>query len=292
MSWSTSNAPKKAALTGMESHDGACYASGQRGLLIERVAEAEWDALFEDGPTGNGHAIRDVAVTDDGDRVWYCGDSGSFGYYDTAADSVEAHPGPYDLTSGFRSVAVTGPAGEERVHACDDNGKIVRVYLDGTDLSVEGVAVPGQGDAMTEVVDTGDSFHAADTAGALYYSEDGASWDREHVASTTIVALASSESGVVSVTDSGAVRRHQSLFGAGESETETLTSGVSSPEAVTAEQGNVVVVGAGGTVVVGEDDFRDASTDVDKNLLCVDLMDDGTVVAGGAEGVVLEGVPE
>lgn len=111
--WATASAPKGVQLTGVESFEGAAFATGRRGILVERTEPGRWDGVFTSGATGDGRGVLDLSLTDDGERVWFSGASGVFGYYDRRRGSVEAHPAPYDLTSDFRSVSANGEAGDE-----------------------------------------------------------------------------------------------------------------------------------------------------------------------------------
>ena len=291
--WAGATAPKKAQITGVESFEGAAFASGRRGLLIERTAPAEWEAVFRKGATGDGRGVLDLSLTDDGGRVWFCGASGTFGYYDRASGSVEPHAAPYDLTSNFVSVSVTGDAGEESVHAVDGSGRVLRVAVDGSTPQVKSVSVPGDGTGFTEIVDYDGTFYAADTSGYLYRSEDGRKWNKKRLAETTLKALSRTEPGLVAVSDGGTVYKHVSLFGEG-SRTKKTTPNLSSPNELEGSGETIVAVGGGGTVLVIDEAGR-ATTEpagTGKSLYAAEITADGTVIAAGSDGAIVEGTPK
>jgi len=290
--WASATAPKKAQITGVESFEGAAFASAKRGQLIERTGPDEWEAIFRKGATGDGRGLLDLSLTDDGARVWFCGASGIFGYYDRRSSSVEPHPAPYELTSNFSSVSVTGESGAESVHAVDGSGRVLRMTVDGSTPDVEGVSVPGDGTGFTEIVDDDGTLYAADTAGGLYRSEDGRKWRKERLAQTTIKALSRTEPGLVAVTDGGTIYKHVSLFTESD-RTKKTKPDLSSPHELEGNGETIVAAGGGGTVLVIDDAGRAShqETGTGKSLHGMEIMADGTIVAGGSDGAIVEGMP-
>lgn len=275
-------------LSGIESVGSTTVASGRDGVLLERAGTQDWRSLFLEGATGNGRGVFDVALTADRKRAWFCGASGTFGYYDRERGTVEPHVGPYDITSDFQSVSVRGESGSESVHAADDNGRIVRAGMDGESLTVEGVAIPGGGTAFAEIVDDGEFRYAADDDGNVFYTDDGTNWRRERLAETTIEGLAIANDGLAAVTDSGAVYRRISLPGDGR--TERLQPVIDSPSEIAAAGGRIAVAGGNGTAVLDGDGTVSLETiGTDKELTDVELLNGRKIVAIGADGVVVEG---
>lgn len=290
--WAVASAPKGVQLTGVESFEGTAFASGKRGVLIERTAPGEWEGVFIDGATDNGRSVLDLSLTDGGQRVWFSGASGVFGYYDREAGAVEAHPAPYDLTSNFRSISANGEAGNEEVHTVDGNGRVLRVTVDGADPTVKSVSVPGDGTGFTEIVDHDGVLYAADTAGFLYRSADGRKWEKKRLAETTIKALSRTDPGLVAVSDGGTVYKHIGLFGES-NRTKKTTPGLSSPNELEGRDETIVAVGGGGTVLVIGGDGRASreATGTGKSLHAADILADGTIVAAGSDGSIVEGTP-
>ena len=290
--WTLTDAPKKAQLTGVESAGDSAFVTGKRGLLAERSREGKWRALFDTGATGDGRGLLDLSLTDDGERVWFSGYSGSFGYYDRVSGTTEPHAGPYDLTSNLCSVTVRGDAGEEAVHAVDRSGRALRIRMDGGALQVKGVSVPGDGTGFTEIVDDDGVLYAADESGQLYRSADGRRWETGRLAETTVMALSRTDAGLVAVDDGGTVFKHISLFGEGK-RTKRTRPGISAPQELEALGERIVAVGDGGSVLVITEDGRAVrgASGTGKTLYAAEVMADGTVIAAGAAGVITEGSP-
>ena len=290
--WTTSESPKTVQLTGAESSGDAVFVTGKRGLLAERRRRGEWQAVFDTGATGNGRGLLDLSLTAGGERVWFSGYSGTFGYYDRNADTTKPHTAPYDLTSNLCSITVSGEAGDESVHAVDRNGRVLRVRLEGTTLHVNSVSVPGDGTGFTEIVDDDGTLYAADESGGLYRSKDGRQWQRNRLAETTVKALARTDPGLVAIDDSGTVYKHISLFGEGK-RTKQTKPGISAPEEIEALGERIVSVGDSGTILVITEAGRAVreSSGLQKTLHGAEVMDDGTVVAVGSAGAIAEGTP-
>lgn len=291
--WRVSDAPKTTQLTGVASRGGVIVASGRRGLLAERTAPGEWAALFTTGPTGNGNGVLDVALTDDADRAWYCGNSGVFGYYDRTKRTPKSHKRPANHTSAFQSVSVTGDAGEERVVVADDDGRFLLASMDGETLRIEQVRIPGDGTAFTEVVDDGSSFYAADAAGFLYRSPNGVDWRRRRLAERTVKSLSVADTGLAAIDESGTVYRDISLFESGH-RTKTAQSGIASPEELAAAGEVFVAAGGDGRIVpiTGDQEANRPDPGPGVTYYGAEILDDGTIVAGGSSGTITEGVPE
>lgn len=291
-SWTTADAPKKTQLTGAESSGETAFVTGKRGLLAARRQPGDWTALFDTGATGDGRGLLDLSLTDDGKRVWFSGYSGSFGYYDRELATTKPHPGPYDLTSNLCSVTVRGEAGRESVHAVDRNGRVLRVRMDGETLQVKGISIPGDGTGFTEIVDDGGLLYAADQSGRLYHSTDGRNWRTKRLTKTTVMALSFTDTGLVAIDDGGTVYKHVSLFGEGK-RTKRTQPGITAPQELEARGERIVAVGDGGDVLVLTEDghaLRE-STGTKKTLYGAEVMDDGTIVAVGSSGAIVEGAP-
>ncbi|GAB7095770.1 hypothetical protein JCM30237_29240 [Halolamina litorea] len=291
--WATASAPKGVQLTGVESFEGAAFATGRRGVLVERTEPGRWDGVFTSGATGDGRGVLDLSLTDDGERVWFSGVSGVFGYYDRRRGSVEAHPAPYDLTSDFLSVSANGEAGDESVHTVDGSGRVLRTTVDGDEPRVEGVSIPGDGTGFTEVVDHSGVLYAADTSGFLYRSENGRTWRKERLAETTVQALSRIGVGIAAIDDGGTTYKDVSLFGE-RGRTKKTTPNISSPQELEGRGDTIVAVGGGGCVLVIDEEGR-ASREpvgVGKSLHAAEVMADGTIIAAGSDGTILEGTPK
>lgn len=292
--WAVTRTPQVAQLTGVESADGAAYATGREGVLLERTGPEQWTAVFTTGPTGDGRSVFDASTTDHGERVWFCGENGTLGYYDTQVGAVRTHIAPYDLHSTFRSVSTTGPAGEETVHAADDNGEILRGVVDGDELTVRGVSIPGDGTAFAEVVDNDRELFAADVGGTFYHTTDGRSWKRRKLSCTPVRAVSFNDENAYEVAEDGTVYEEVSLFGEGSRNPRSIDSGVEYPTEVDTNHGHtIVVVGDGGQLRISEagGNFQAEELGIDTALHGAEVMDGGAVIAVGDDGTIVEGIP-
>lgn len=290
--WHVSEAPKIAQLTEVESHAGDVFVAGKRGVLLERRARGDWQGLTLEGPTGNGHNLNSVAVTDDGERVWYCGDSGSFGYYDRSSERTEPHPGPKNHTDGFVGITVSGAAGEETVHTVATSGRVLRARVDGNTVTVEATQVLGDGTTHTEIVADGGDLFVSDVSGNLHHSRGDGTWVQKRLTKDTVKGLAVADTGVAAVSATGTAYRDISLF-EGEGGTKKADLGDVSPEDVSAAGEEFVVVGGDGAVV--PIDSRGFPSDVDPGpgvtFYAAEAMANGTLFAVGSSGTILEGLP-
>lgn len=290
--WRVTESPKTAQLTGVESTDDLAYASGKRGVLLERRFPGDWRGVTLEGPTGNGHNLNDVSITDDGERIWYCGDSGSFGYYDRARERIEAHPGPNDHTDSFRSVVADGDAGEEHVYAASDTGRIVHASVAGETVTVAQSTVPHDGTTLTEIVEDDGDLFASDVGGDLLYSPDGQEWRERRLAKTTLEGLAVAETGAAAVTDGGVAYRDISLF-EGPDRMKRADTGASDLEDIAAAGKEFVAAGGDGALV--PIDERGRVTDADPGpgvtFYGVEMLSDRTILAVGSSGTIVSGRP-
>lgn len=290
--WTTAESPREAQLSGVESDGDDAFAAGSRGLLLQRRARGEWRELVPDGPAGDNTNLNDLALTDGGRRLWYCGDSGAFGYYDRAAEEAVPHTAPKSHSDGFQAIAVRGPAGREIVHTVDDAGRILRAAVDGERVDVTDDEVPQDGSTLTAIVEHESYRYAADASGSLLRTVDGVEWTAKRFVETTVEALATDRSGVAAITDDGVLYRGLSVFGE-PGRTAQADLGDVSPEDVAATDGTFVVVGDDATVFVIDGDGRPIQPDpgVDAVFYGAELLADRTVLAVGEDGTILEGRP-
>lgn len=290
--WTVSESPKKTQLTGVESAGNAAVATGRRGVLLERVAPGEWEAVFTNGSTGNGNGVYDASFTDDGKRAWYVGNSGVFGYYDRETGEAISHRAPDDISNTFRSVAVSGTAGEESIYTVDNSGQVLSAAVDGERVSVDSFTKPGDGTTLSEVVVAESGLFMADVSGYVYYSRNGVNWRRKRLVETTIEALATTEAGIAAITDNGTVYRDVSLFEQRE-RTKKAEFGATSPEEIAAEDGLFVIAGCDGCLipVTADGDAVHAEPGPAVTYYGADVTDDGTIIGVGSSGTISEGLP-
>ena len=294
--WTVTSAPQVVQLMGVESADGSAYATGRQGVLLERTAPGEWVQVVTPGTAANGRHFHDASTTDDGRRVWFCGENGAFGYYDTESGEVATHDAPYDVTATFTSVSANGPAGEETVHVAADTGKVVRCAVDGADCSVRSVAVLGDGTALSEVIDNDREVFACDARGKLYHTTDyDQVWKSRRLAETGVRAVSFDDENVYEVTEDGTVHEEVSLWGDGSPLPDSSESAATFATEIDTDRGDtVVVVGEGGELRLSEGGggFREVAVGTDATLYGAEVMANGTVIAVGENGTIVEGVPD
>lgn len=145
--------------------DGA-YAVGEDGVLLRRDG-GQWRVVLDEGPDGNGDDHFALDATDDGERVWFVGASGTIGEYDATTGLVsepegpDDHSAPDDYTGNFRDVAVTGDGGDATVVVTDDSGIVHYSFDDGESWDY---VTPGSGSTTPAVSLYDDTAgHVADT---------------------------------------------------------------------------------------------------------------------------------
>lgn len=288
-SWSSSNSPIQGRLTGVESNGDVVFASGDRGVLIERESRDNWTAAVEDGPRGKGTNLLDISITDDGARVWYCGDNGAFGYYDRTAGEVQSHYAPEDNTGGFVTIEVTGRSGEEDVFFADNSHTVYHVTVDGEETELTHNTTPSNASKPTEIADYRGEHFMSSVGGDVFYSESGESWRQLTLAHEPIEALAAGDTGVAAVTKSGTLYRDvSSTDGA---EPRKIELDVRGMEELAVRGKTFVAAGRDGRIALldasGGATYPDPTPGV--SLYGAEVLNDGTVVVAGSEGKILEG---
>jgi len=289
--WTATTSPKPGRLNGVESHGDVVFAAGNRGQLLERVSPGDWQTVFRKGATGDGNNLRDVSFTDDGSRVWFTGDSGTFGYYDREAGTVEPHTAPDDYTSRFDTLTVDGASGSEHVYTADNSGRVVHAVADGSSVSVENADIPGDSKKITEIVEDGD-LYAAKVDGTVLRSGSGETWEQERLTRTRIEALAVADTGVAALTGQGTLYRDLTVVD-DDVEAREIRLNVHGVEELAAAGESYVAVGQDGAIAVLEGTGGVTYPDPEPGVTfyAAELLDDGTVLALGSEGRIVEGRP-
>lgn len=289
--WSIAQTPTRVQLNAVVSAGSRFYAVGNRGILLER-RESGWERILANGLGRRGRGLLDVAATDCGQRLWSCGVRGELAYYDRRTGAVGRFAQPYDLDSNFRQVAVGGVAGEERLHVADDDGRICRVSLEDDEPELLGVAVPGPNEPLSAAFDCGDHLFTADTTGRLYQSTDGRRWRAHRLLRSVVTGLAVDADGLLAISRGGTVFTGIRDFRELPDRLESLPAGVYPRDADGAGEG-AVIVGSGGNLLLREasERFERVAVGTAAELCGVALQPDGTVVAVGMDGTVVEGHP-
>ena len=287
--WCVPESPTRVQLNAVATAGQRVYTVGNRGVLLER-RQSGWERLLDTGLGQRRRGLLDIAATDDGERLWCCGVRGELGYYDRRTGAVGRSACPYGLSSNFRRLAVGGSAGAERLHVADDDGRIVRIRLEDGDLSVTGVAIPGPNEPLTAAFDVGSMLFAADTSGRLYQSTDGRRWQSDPLVAGVVTGLAADAGGLLAVTRDGVIYTGVRDFSHSPDSVAELPRAVTPHDAAGAGA-TAAVVGSGGNVLLreGSDRFERVCVGTEAGLSAVTIRADGTVVAVGMDGTVVEG---
>ncbi|GAB7093258.1 hypothetical protein JCM30237_04100 [Halolamina litorea] len=289
--WTVPESRTRAQLNGVAVADGRAYAVGNRGVLLSRT-RVGWEPLFDDGVAGGSRGLLDIAATDDGRRLWLCGTRGALGYYDRETGNLRDRSTPYGLATTFRTLAVAGSAGDERVHVGDDQGRIARLAVDGRETNVRGVALPGPGAPITALRGADNMWFAGDTSGRVHQSDDGREWRTDTLSAAMVTALAIDADGLLATNRGGTVYTGVRSFDAPPDRLAPLPDGVRPTDAAGVGHTAVVVGSRGDILARGRDPgFQRVGIDGPAGLYAVTLAPDGTVFAVGADGLVVEGRP-
>ncbi|RJT03899.1 hypothetical protein [Halococcus sp. IIIV-5B] len=285
--WKTANAPTEESLLDVVATADGAYAVGENGVVLAREDDG-WAIAVEGGPTANGNPLRGVDATADGGAVWFAGDSGVLGRYRDG--ELTDHSAPEDRTSTWTDVAVTGTAGDERVHLVNGSGELLRGRYDDGRVSWGGVEKPGSGSSISAVsfVDD-DRGHLCDTSQGVYGTTDGGeSYERVGIddANAAFTGVDAAGSTVVVSCDDGAVFRYDGSVWTRLHAAETELSAID----LAGESG--LAAGDAGTVVeLVDGGWETVEAPVDADLSGVTIGQsgsDGSDIAVGTDGTVIE----
>ncbi|EMA41397.1 hypothetical protein [Halococcus hamelinensis] len=284
--WETVDTPTEESLLDVVATPDGAYAVGENGIVLTREDDG-WAAAVEGGPTANGNPLRGVDATADGGGVWFAGDSGVLGRY--AEGKLTDHSAPEDQTSTWTDVAVTGRAGDERVHLVNGSGELLRGRYDDGRVSWGEVEKPGSGSSISSVsfVDD-DRGYLCDTSQGVYGTTDGGeNYERVGIddANTAFTGVDAAGSTVAVACDDGAVFRYDGSVWTRLHAAETTLSAID----LAGESG--LAAGDAGTVVeLVNGGWEGIETPVDADLAGAVAKDgsSGFDIAVGTGGTVIE----
>lgn len=276
--------PTASTLYDVEHTAEGAYAVGAGGVVLERTVTG-WQKVIDGGPTGNGNSLFGSDVTDDGKRLWFVGASGAIGEYDVKTGDLTDHSSPMDVTNNFNDVSVTGDADEANVYVAGDSGKMYYSFENGASETWE-YATPGSGSAINAV----DFFgaregHIVDGNQTVFYTEDGATWDKLGIANANHNFYGVDSDGFDDVWVSGG---GGTIYHWNGSEWVRSDTGDGSLRDIEVTDGEGATVGGGGEYFqLGNSLWSVLSTPTGENLKAVAR---GTpTIAVGASGTILEG---
>lgn len=172
--WTSVNSPTGNTIHGVEHTANGLYACGSGGEIHHR-REGKWRTEVKRGPGENSNTLTGAATTDDGERFWVVGNSGTIGEYHTDNGDLDDHSNPLGISSEFTSVSVTGTAGDERLYVGKSSGEVIvgaRNDDGGVDWSLSDTGATNTVTAVDFTLSPLDGF-VATTGGGVYRTEDG-----------------------------------------------------------------------------------------------------------------------
>lgn len=294
--WSAAESPTSKSLFGVVQTANGPYAVGTGGNVLARDG-GDWQFAIRDGPATRKNTLTDVAVTDDGERIWFAGSSGALGAYDVTVGKKYDYSAPMEKTSTWEAIAVTGERGSEELRVANGSGEVMPVTTDENGCPQWGEVVkPGSGSTIPALDYGGGNFYAVDTSGnAFVETEKETQKDVERVwkdigvrnAQVNFFDVYATEKTVLIAGGGGRIYRYDSVcenwtpVGAGEVALHALAG-------ANGADGTVVTVGEGGHVYErgGKRGWVESETAVEDNLESVAFGE--TDVAVGAGGVIVE----
>lgn len=265
------------------------FAIGDGGtMLADR--DGGWEVIFDSGPHTRDNQLRALAVTDDGQRVWFSGSSGALGCYDVKSRRKFDYSMPKEMTSTWEAVTVAGPRGKEKALASNGSGEVLPFTLDGFDVDWGVASKPaGAGSTMAALGASPDGIgYAVDTSGNVFKTtaEDG--WERIGIrnAQVKFYDIYAGEKGRVYVAaGDGRIYRYDDSY---KNWTPIGVTDTASLRAFSAYEDELVVLGNGGEIYerVEGDRWEAVHTPTKEDLFDVALGDPD--VAVGADATVLE----
>lgn len=285
--WRAVESPTDRTLLAVTETAAGPVAVGEGGLVLARD-ESGWHPLVEAGPATRGNRLTCVAATADRNRVWFAGDSGALGRYDTEAGRKEDFSAPMGKTSTWEALAVAG-TDTERLSVANGSGEVLPIECDAHGCPSYGdVTKPAGGSTIAALAADGSSLYAADTSGTVLERVDG-SWHRIGIENAEVNFFDLSAAGGSLLVAGGDGRlyrydrpcRNWTPVAVGEATVHGLARPAGSDD-------GAVAVGAGGTIHERTPDRGWCRLDspVEADLLAVAC---GTTdVAVGADGTIIE----
>lgn len=282
LEWTEADSPTDETLSDVVATDTGAYAVGTGGVVL--VREDGWETVLDHGPSAESNALRGVDATDDGNAIWFAGDSGTLARYDAEAGRHTDHSAPAGITDNWVDVAIAGPAGEEGVHLVNGSGQVLAGEFDGSEAEWAEAIKPGSGSSMSaiEFIEGGIGY-CCDTNSGVYETTDGREFERigvEDGGSFTALAAAGPEALAVAAAD-GTVQRYDGSVWT------PLHAAEVALDALSTDGTTWFAVGDGGTIrELVDGSWEPRETPVEANLHGVAA--DEPSVAVGAEGTILE----
>ena len=175
--WVRVDSPTNVTLRDLTATNNGPVAVGDKGVAIGRGRE-RWGIILENGPGAKGRALYAVDSTDDGERVWFAGAGGAFGYYDIVDDERRDYSVPRGNSNSFYSLAVAGERGSEKFLVGDGSGNVLPGHVENDKTDWSWATTPSSGNAVEALAHDDDGFGYAVTPSAdVFYTTKDEEWE-------------------------------------------------------------------------------------------------------------------
>lgn len=176
--WVRVDSPTNVTLRDLTSTVNGPVAVGDKGVAIGRGRE-RWGIILENGPGAKGRALYAVDATDDGERVWFAGAGGAFGYYDIVEEERRDYSVPRGNSNGFYALAVAGERGAEKFLVGDGSGHVLPGHVENDETDWSWSTTPSGGNAVQALAHDEDGYGYAVTAnGNVFMTTKEEEWEQ------------------------------------------------------------------------------------------------------------------
>lgn len=177
--WVPVESPTTVTLRDLAATANGPVAVGDKGVAIGR-GQDRWGVILENGPGARSQTLHAVDASDDGERVWFAGAGGAFGYYDLRTEERRDYSVPRGNANTFYSLAVAGDRGEEKFIVGDGAGHVLPGHVENeteTDWSWE--TTPNAGNAVAALTHDDDGYgYAVDVNSNVFMTTTDDGWTR------------------------------------------------------------------------------------------------------------------
>jgi hypothetical protein len=286
--WRAVDAPFEMTLYGVVSTVEGPYAVGDGGTLVADRGDG-WEVIFDDGPTTRDNQLRTLAVTNDGERLWFAGSSGAVGCYDVVTRRKYDYSSPEGMTSTWEGVAVSGKTGSEKGLLANGSGELLPFTIDGFDVDWGEVAKPREkGSKISALAASPDGIgYAVDTSGNAFKTTKDDGWEDIGIVNAQVKfydIYADTDGRVYVAAGDGRIYRYDDSY----RNWTPIGVGTNALRAFDMHQGEMVVLGNGGVIYERDDEDRWEQVPTPSGTNLLDLALGSPDVAVGKGGTVIE----
>lgn len=177
--WVEVESPTNVTLRDLTATANGPVAVGDKGVAIGR-GQDRWGVILENGPGARSQTLYAVDTTDDGERLWFAGAGGAFGYYDLRTEERRDYSVPRGNANTFYSLAVAGDRGEEKFLVGDGSGHVLPGHVENvTEVDWSWETTPSAGNAVEALAHDADGYgYAVDVNSNVFMTTADDGWTR------------------------------------------------------------------------------------------------------------------